>query len=141
MNVYQKRIYILSRISTLSLTVFLVSFVITRLYLWGWNSIDRSVSDAPALIDILLWILLPIILSLSTPFVLTALDWRFFRIKHRERKKFYLLSWIIFAGLIFLSFFDYRYIDTILPLVTALAAIFVFQLYQMNENSGKGQAR
>lgn len=141
MNIHQQRIYILSRIFTLSLSVFLVNFILTRFYLRVWHSLERSVPDLPSYLSILLWVLLPLLLSVSTPLVVIVLDRKFFRISHPERRKFYLLSWIIFAGLIGLSFFDYIYLDILLPLLTALSAIFVFRLYQMNRTGEKEQRR
>ncbi len=134
MNIYDQRIYILSRIFTVSLSVLISGFLATLFYTVIWSWIKHLFPNIPLFIDGLFWISFPVLLSVISIVITTYLDYRFYNIEHNNRLKFYLLSWILFGGLAAVSLFDLPGFVYLMPALTMITVILLFQLYKLPEN-------
>ncbi|MEJ2636695.1 MAG: hypothetical protein P8184_15555 [Calditrichia bacterium] len=131
MNVYQKRIQLWSRILTLSLAIFIANFLVIKFYMLLWRIIRHSIGNIPGNINVFVMILLPVALSVLTLFIIVLIDKSYFRIRHTGKKNFYLLSWIIFLGMIVFSISPYFQLEFSLSLLAAFSAIFIFKFYRL----------
>lgn len=134
MDVYHQRIIVLSRILSIGLAVFLINYLVAKLYTQLWNLLDQYLEEKSPVIDDFLWILLPILMAVIASWIIVFLDNRYYGIRHHSRKNFYLLSWVAFMGMILLSVFNYFQIEIILSVVVAGSAIIVFRLYRLPAN-------
>ncbi len=141
MDRYSKRIQILGRASTLCLSVLLSIFILTNLYVVVWQQLEKHALTALPFLNPLMWIVLPVLLSIVSILVVTMLDRTYFSIRHNIRAKFYILSWILFLGMIIQSFLNFVRLDVFLSLLGALSSVLIFRLYRYTGNTGGEESR
>ncbi len=136
----QARIHMLSRLFTVSLSVFLANFVLTWGYVWLWAFFTDYGEMGNEWLHLVLWVILPILVSLVTLSVGRRMAGR----QHPEtvltRKTFYLLSGVLFGTTVFVSLWNPIRITWILSIISALMSIYIFKLWQLETNMEEDQA-
>lgn len=136
----QARIHMLSRLFTVSLSVFLVNFVLIWLYVWLWAFFTDYGEMGTEWLHLILWVVLPILVSLVTLAVGRRMAGRKRPEAEPSRKTFYLLSGVLFGTTVLVSLWNPVRITWILSVTSALMSVYVFKLWQLETNREEDKA-
>ncbi len=135
MDQERARIQMLSRLFTVSLAVFFVNFIVVWIYVWLWalfTDWGEAVSDW---VHLVLWVILPILVSFVTLKVGRWVDWNNPDSTPFSRKAFNLLSAILFLEMIGVSLLSPTSVTYVMSISAALLSIYLFRLWKPISNS------
>lgn len=138
MDIYRNRIQFWSGFFMLGFSLFLGTFFFLKFYFVIWHLFSVQGKRFSPLVDLIFWVVLPILLALFSFAVATRVEKQVLQERRIQKLYFYRLSWLNFLSMISLNWLGVPEIEIWLALATTMSFIMVYRLYR-NSEKGPGE--